>query len=79
MARFKGRVVDCDYQVSSTPCHRSAIALVPTVLVKSDDEFSMILIYKAMTLNEFLDCNYGPDGDDVLRKRLDEGDDVNAT
>lgn len=31
-----------------------------------------------MTLHEFLDCDYGPEGDSLLRQRLDEGDDVNA-
>ncbi len=30
-----------------------------------------------MTLNEFLDCNYGADGDDVLRRMLDGGADPN--
>ena len=30
-----------------------------------------------MTLNEFLDCNYGADGDDALRKMLDGGADPN--
>ena len=30
-----------------------------------------------MTLHEFLDCYYGDDGDDVLRRMLDEGADPN--
>ena len=30
-----------------------------------------------MTLHEFLDCNYGDDGDDVLRRMLDGGADPN--
>ena len=30
-----------------------------------------------MTLHEFLDCNYGADGEDVLRRRLDDGADPN--
>ncbi len=29
-----------------------------------------------MSLHEFLDCHYGADGDDVLRRRLDEGVDL---
>jgi len=30
-----------------------------------------------MTLHEFLDCNYGADGDDVLRRMIDDGADPN--
>ena len=30
-----------------------------------------------MTLHQFLDCNYGTDGDDVLRRMLDDGTDPN--
>ena len=30
-----------------------------------------------MTLHEFLDCHFGADGDDVLRRMLDEGADPN--
>lgn len=30
-----------------------------------------------MTLHEFLDCHYGPDGDEFLRRMLDEGADPN--
>lgn len=29
------------------------------------------------TIHEFLDCNYGPDGDQVLRERLAQGQEVN--
>jgi ankyrin repeat protein len=31
-----------------------------------------------MTLYELLDCNYGPDGDEVLRRMLDDGADLNG-
>ena len=31
-----------------------------------------------MTLHEFLDCDYGDDGDEVLRRRLESGEDPNA-
>jgi len=31
-----------------------------------------------MTLHEFLDCNYGTDGDSALRQRLENGADANA-
>lgn len=30
-----------------------------------------------MNMHDFLDCNYGTDGDDVLRRRLSNGADVN--
>jgi len=32
-----------------------------------------------MTIFEFLDCNYGPSGDDLLRQRIADGEDVNAS